>query len=442
MNKENQILFPFTPLKGRKITAVFDEPMVSSDGGLVLLREALIETGIIRSLANALNDPRHPSYVDHTLEEMLTQRVAQICCGYEDANDCDHLRDDPLFKLTAGRLPEADALASQPTMSRLENRVSVKELLRIAYALVDSFITSFDHAPEAIVLDLDPTSDPVHGNQQLALFNAFEDEYCFMPFHLYDGLSGKLITTVLRPGKTPADQEIISVLKRVVKRLREAFPKTRLIFRADSHHTKPAVMDWMERRAIDFATGLSINERLKEQFAGVLAEARLKYKRTGRDVRMFASGFYQAKSWSRARRVICRILVTANGEDMRFVVTSFEKTGAKYLYETVYCGRGAMELMIKDHKNGLCSDRTSCHKFTANQFRLFLHSAAYVVMHHIRSVRLKGTQLAYAQFQTIRLRLLKIGTRVESGKTRLVLHLPRAFAALGSFAKAAWAGTG
>jgi len=442
MNKENQIQFPFTALKGRKITAVFDEPMVSSDGGLVLLREALIETGVIRSLAQALRDPRHPSYVDHTLEEMLTQRVTQICCGYEDANDCDSLRNDPLFKIAAGRLPEEEALASQPTMSRLENQVSAQDLLRIGYALVDQFIASFDVAPEAIVLDLDPTADTVHGTQQMALFNAFEDEYCFMPFHLYDGLTGKLITTVLRPGKTPTDREIIGVLKRVVKRLRKAFPKTRLIFRADSHHTKPAVMDWMEKRGLDFATGLSINSCLKKQFAGVLEEARLKYQRTGRDVRMFASGFYQAKSWSRSRRVVCRILITANGEDMRFIVTSFERSGAKYLYETVYCGRGSMELMIKDHKNGLSSDRTSCHKFTANQFRLFLHSAAYVVMHYFRSVKLKGTQLAVAQFQTIRLRLLKIGTRVENGKTRILLHFPKAFANIPEFRTATGVNTG
>lgn len=442
MDKENQILFPFTPLKGRKITAVFDEPLVSSDGGLMLLREVLIETGIIRSLANALHDPRHPSYVDHPLEEMLTQRVTQICCGYEDANDCDSLRDDPLFKMTAGRFPEQTALASQPTMSRLENQVSVKELLRIAYALIDQFIASFDPAPEAIVLDLDPTADTVHGTQQLALFNAFEDEYCFMPFHLYDGLSGKLITTVLRSGKTPTDREIISVLKRVISRLRKAFPKTRLIFRADSHHTKPAVMDWLESRGVDFVTGLGINQRIKEQFAGVLEEARLKYKRTGREARTFASGFYQAKSWSRARRVICRVLVTANGEDMRFIVTSFEHSGAKYLYETVYCGRGAMELMIKDHKNGLNSDRTSCHKFTANQFRLFLHSAAYVVMHYLRREKLKGTQLACAQFNTIRLRLLKIGARIESGRTRILLHFPQAFANLWEFRTASGVNTG
>lgn len=442
MNKENQIQFPFTPLKRRKITAVFDEPLVSSDGGLLLLRETLLETGIIGSLADALRDPRHPAYIDHTVEEMLIQRITQICCGYEDADDCDTLRDDPLFKLTAGRLPEEEALASQPTMSRLENRVSVKELLRMGYALVDQFITSFDEAPQAIVLDLDPSADHVHGSQQMALFNAFEDEYCFMPFHLYDGLSGRLITTVLRPGKSPTDREILSVIKRVVKRLHKAFPETRLIFRGDSHHSKPLVMDWLETHGVDFITGLQINARLKEQFAGVLEQARTKHKRTGRDARVFASGWYQARSWSRARRVICRVLVTSNGEDMRFIVTSFEHSGAKYLYETVYCGRGAMELMIKDHKNGLRSDRTSCHKFTANQFRLFLHSAAYVLMHYLRTVKLRGTQLAHAQFDTIRLRLLKIGTRLESGKTRLLIHLPQAFAELETFTKAAVADTG
>jgi hypothetical protein len=303
MNVENQIQFPFTPLKRRKITAVFDEPLVSSEGGLLLIREALQETGLIRSLSQALHDPRHPSYIDHTVEEMLTQRIAPICCGCEDADDCDVLRDDPLFKLTAGRLPEKDALASQPTMSRLENRVTVKELLRMGYALIDQFITSFDEPPKAIVLDLDPSADHVHGTQQMALFNAFEDEYCFMPFHLYDGLSGKLITPVLRPGKSPTDREILSVIRRVVKRLHKAFPDTRLIVRGDSHHTKPAVMDWLEAYGIDFTTGLQINARLKEQFADALEQARTRHKRTGRDARVFASGWYRARSWSRPRRV-------------------------------------------------------------------------------------------------------------------------------------------
>ncbi len=437
MSEYKQISLPFTRLKNRKVTAVFDEPMVSSDGGVLLLREVMAQTGIIGRLAGALGDPRHPAYVDHTLEEILAQRITQICCGYEDANDSDKLRDDPLFKMAAGRLPEDGALASQPTISRLENRVTARELLRMGYALLEQFIASYQRAPEAIVLDLDPTADTVHGAQQLALFNAHEDEYCFMPFHLYDGLSGRLITTVLRPGKTPTDREIISLLKRVVKRLRRAFPRTRLILRADSHHTKPAVMDWLEQQGVDFITGMATNNCLRVQFDALLQDARVKYKRTGGEVRVFASGSYQAKSWSRPRRVVCRCLVTANGEDMRFIVTSFTQSGARYLYETVYCGRGAMELMIKDHKNGLLSDRTSCHKFTANQFRLFLHSAAYMLMYHLRAVRLKGTALAVAQFQTIRLRLLKIGVRVENGKTRILLHLPKAFANIAEFSFAA-----
>jgi hypothetical protein len=437
MNKDKQILLPFSPLKKRKVTAVFDEPLVSSDGGLLLVREVLEQTGIIRSLSSAIHDPRHPSYINHSMKEMLTQRVAQICCGYEDADDCDLLRDDPLFKLAAGRVPEDAPLASQPTMSRLENRVSTRELLRMAYAIADHFIASFDRAPKAIVLDLDPTSDHVHGQQQMALFNKFEDEYCFMPFHLYDGLSGKLITTVLRPGKVPAAHEIIAILKRVVRRIRAHFPETLLVFRADSHHTKPAVMDWLERNDVEFVTGLQINARLKADFSRTLEEARKKRERTRRDATVYTSAHYQARSWSRPRRVICRVLVTENGEDMRFILSSFEQAGAKYLYETVYCGRGAMELMIKDHKNGLRSDRTSCHRFSANQFRLFLHSAAYIVMHHLRSVCLKGTAYARAEFQTIRLRLLKIGVRVENGKTRILLHLPKAFADIDAVQQAA-----
>lgn len=442
MKIENQISLPFTPLNNRKVTAVFDEPLTSSDGGLVLIREILEETGIIKSLTSALVDPRNPAYVNHTMEELLAQRVSQICCGYEDANDCNTLRDDPLLKMAVGRLPEDDALASQPTMTRLENGVSTKDLLRMGYALIDQFIDSFTERPKSIVLDLDPTADHTHGRQQMTLFNGYEDEYCFMPFHLYDGLSGKLITTVLRPGKTPTEAEIISVLKRVVKRLRIAFPETHLIFRADSHHTKPAVMEWLEQQSVEFVTGLATNKRLQAQFEPVIERARQKFEHTGREVCTFSAGYYQAGTWEKAQRVICRILVNANGEDMRFVVTSFGCASAKYLYETVYCGRGAMELMIKDHKNGLHSDRTSCHRFSANQFRLFLHSAAYVVMHHLRSVRLKGTSLAKAQFQTIRLRLLKIGVRVENGKTRIKLHMPQAYANIPDLTAALLTGSG
>lgn len=428
MSTEKPIQLQFTSLQKKKIIARFDEPQVSSDGGAILIREILRDTGITKALADALRDPRHRSYTKHFDEQLLSQRIIQICCGYPDANDCDTLRSDPMIKLAAQHLPDEPDLASQPTMSRLENRVSVNDLVRVGYALIDLFIASFPKPPQMIVLDMDPTADHVHGNQQLALFNGFEDEYCFMPFHVYDGVTGKLITTVLRPGKTPTANEIIALLKRLVKRLRQAFPKTVLTFRGDAHHTKPAVIDWLGQNAVHFITGLSINNRLKDLFSETVRQAQTRFDRTGRETRVYASGWYAAQSWSTPQRVVCRVLVNKQGVDMRFVVTSFRSAKARYLYDTVYCSRGKMELMIKDHKRGLDSDRTSCHRFLANQFRLFLHSAAYIVMHYLRDIYLKGTRLARAQFTTIRLRLLKIGTRVEQGKTRLVLHFPESYA--------------
>jgi len=279
------------------------------------------------------------------------------------------------------------------------------------------------------VLDMDPTSDTVHGGQQLALFNAYEDEYCFMPFHVYEGQSGKLVASVLRSGKTPTAQEILSVLKRIVRRVRAAWPEVEIVFRADSHHTKPEVMEWLEAHGIQFITGLQPNRRLATIFETDIRLAEKKYReqrQVGHPVRAYASRFYAAKSWSCARRVVCRIQVSAQGTDVRYVVTSFRTAGAKYLYATVYCGRGRMELMIKDHKVALRSDRTSCHRKEANQFRLFLHSAAYVLMHALRTNLLQGSELARAQFDTIRLRLLKIGARLESGRTFLRFHFPTA----------------
>jgi len=342
-----------------------------------------------------------------------------------------HLRADPALKTAVGRDPQDDPdLGSQPTMSRLENAVTPRDLLRMGYAFIDHFTDSYETAPERIVLDMDPTADPVHGEQQLALFNAYEDEYCFMPFHVYEGLSGKYITSVLRAGKTPTAKEIISVLKRIVRRLRSAWPHTKIIFRGDSHHTKPEVMEWLEAHHMQFITGLASNRRLSALFASTVCAAEKKYreqKQIGRPVRVYASRFYAAASWSKPQRVVCRVQVSAKGTDTRYIVTSFQVAGTQYLYDIVYCSRGRMELMIKDHKGALKSDRTSCHCKEANQFRLFIHSAAYVLMHALRENLLKGSELAHAQFDTIRLRLLKIGTRLEVGRTFLRFHFPASF---------------
>lgn len=421
---------PFAPINGKKVFARFDDPAVSSDGGALFLREVDSQIGLSERLAKSITDERRQSHVDHRIVDLLRQRAYQISCGYEDANDCDALRDDPAIKAAVGRDPVEDgALGSQPTMTRLENAVTVRDLLKLGYAFVDQFIASYDRAPRMIVLDMDPTSDTVHGGQQLALFNAYEDEYCFMPFHVYEGQSGKLVASVLRSGKTPTAQEILSVLKRIVRRVRAAWPEVEIVFRADSHHTKPEVMEWLEARGIQFITGLTPNRRLATIFETDIRLAEKKYReqrQVGHPVRAYASRFYAAKSWSCARRVVCRIQVSAQGTDVRYVVTSFRTAGAKYLYATVYCGRGRMELMIKDHKVALRSDRTSCHRKEANQFRLFLHSAAYVLMHALRTNLLQGSELARAQFDTIRLRLLKIGARLESGRTFLRFHFPTA----------------
>lgn len=415
----------FTTVNRKKVVAVFDAPNVTSDAGALVLREMDRHLGLIERLSRALNDPRRKTHIDHEQVDMLRQRVFQIACGYPDANDSDSLKSDPAFKVAVGRDPLADAdLASQPTISRLENTVSVRDLLRIGYALIDQFIASYAKPPEAIVLDMDPTADTVHGHQQLALFNAFEDEYCFMPFHVYEGQTGKLITTVLRPGKTPAAADIISVLKRLVRRLRKAWPEARIILRADSHHTKPEVMNWLESHGVDYITGLSPNAKLATLFAETIRDAEVRYRRWGGTIRRHGVAAYAAGTWSRERRVILRVQVTEKGTDTRYIVTSFEESEPKYLYETAYCGRGRMELMIKDHKGALASDRTSCHRKEANQFRLFLHSAAYVLLQAIRTQWLQGTALATAQFDTIRLALLKLGARVEVRTRVLRFHLP------------------
>jgi hypothetical protein len=362
--------------------------------------------------------------VRHTLTELLTQRSVQICQGYEDANDCDTMREDPALKVAAGRAPGDEALASQPTMTRLENSVTVRDLIRLFYVFVDNFIDSYASAPELIVIDMDPTPNRVYGGQQLALFNAHYDQYCLMPFHVYEGLTGRLIATVVRPGKTPSKEEIIAVLKRVVRRIRGRFPNTTIMFRADGHHTKPEVMDWLEDNDVRYVTGMPTNAVLQRQVQAIVERAAAVQDDQFSIFRCYHSFSYAAGTWSRKRRIIARIEATHRGTDVRFIVTDMEHAGAKVLYETVYCGRGNAELMIKEHKCFLKSSRTSCTSVHANQFRLYLHSAAYVIMHAFRETALRGTELANATFETIRLRVLKVAARVETGKTFVRLHLP------------------
>lgn len=418
------------PVHRKPVTLTFSEDKISSDGGLLLLREVENQLGLIKNLTAVLTDERDQRYVDHSYEEILRQRIFQIASGYEDANDCNSLRDDPVLKMCAGRLPENGAsLASQPTMTRFENSVSRSDLYRIAKVFADHFLNSYSQEPPVIIIDCDDTNNNTHGDQQLALFNQYYKEYCFMPLHIYEGLSGKLITTLLKPGRRAKGVNIFSILRRLIQYIRSHWKKTLIVVRGDSHFASKDLMDWANQQdQVSFLTGMGTNSKLKEQVKSHIQTARELYQQKKQKIKLYHSFTYQAETWAHPQRVIAKIEYTAMGLNLRFVVTDLREFRAQSLYEKGYCGRGRMELNIKDHKTYLKSDRSSCNKFEANQFRLFLHSAAYVLIHTLKSEVLKGTDLAMATMNTIQLKLFKVAVKVKEMKTRIKLEFPAATA--------------
>lgn len=421
-------LLLFKGISNKKIEADFNGGEVSSDAGVLFLREVENQIGLVSRMTDSLRDRRHSGYVKHQLCELFKQRIFQIACGYEDGNDSNELREDPIMKIACERLPEDETpLASQPTISRFENGISRTDLYRIAKVFVDVFIDSYSEPPEGIILDIDDTDDRTHGHQQLRLFNAYHGDYCYMPIHLYEGKSGKLITTVLRPGKRPSGKQIVSILKRVVRKIRQAWPEVGMLLRADSYYACPAVYDFCEENDMKYILGFKELSPLQREVKPFLQEAAWRFNLEGQPVRMFTEILYKAQSWSKARRVIAKVEYNALGSNTRFIITNLEHWNRRFLYETVFSGRGAMELMIKEHKNHLLSDRTSCTSFSANQFRLFLHSAAYVLLHTFRTLHLKGTEWASAQFDTIRLKIIKTGARIRQLSRKIRIHLPASF---------------
>ena len=422
MTQNTKQMMIFKDISHKKVTADFKGGDVSSDGVLLFLREVESKVKIIRRITDVLSDQRHPGYVKYQLNQLLTQRVFQVASGYEDANDSDSLKDDPILKIACDRL--TGSLASQPTMSRFENSISKTDLYRIAQAFVDGFIDSYKRAPEVIILDLDDTEDKTHGSQQLSFFNAYHDSRCFMPIHIYEGKSGKLVTTILRTGKRPSGKEITMILRRIVKRIRKAWPNVGIIVRGDSHYACPEVFDFCEENDLKYVLGLTVRDPIKEKARALSQKAEELYSLKNEHVKLLGEFFYQAGSWARRERIIYKAEHNNKGSNVRAVVTNFENSNRCMIYDTIYCGRGAMELMIKEHKNHLRSDKTSCTSFLANQFRLFIHSMAYVLLHAFREICLKNTQFAKAQFDTIRLKVLKLGARVIHLSTKVKVHLP------------------
>lgn len=427
MSDDTFLPFDLPAVCRKKVSASFDGGAISSDGGLLLLREADRRLGLTRLLASCVQDRRDPSRISHAVEEMLLFRMMAIACGHEDADDCDALRNDPLFKLAAGRLPESGApLCSQPTMSRFENMPNKTGAARMTAMMVDLFCKSFTKQPAAITLDIDDTCDPVHGGQQLSLFNAHYDTHCFLPIHIYDVSSGKPVVVFLREGKTPSGKEVALVLKHLVRRVARHWPTTRITFRGDSHYGRTEAMAWCEANGIDYIFGLAGNSVLHRQVYDAGDALKVTRAEQGADkLRGFTETRYAAASWTAERRVIARFEATTQGFDARYIVTTL--TGdARHLYENVYCQRGQAENLIKMHKVQMASDRTSCQSAIANQVRLVLHTGAYWLMLALRNAIPATHELAKAEFETLRLKLLKIGARIIETVSRIRVHLASA----------------
>jgi hypothetical protein len=437
MHKDTSHSLSFSSVSNKKVEAAFDGGEITTDAGVLLLRETELRMGIINELSHCIIDRRDQRYVKHSIQDMLNQRIYQIALGYEDANDCNALRSDPAFKLALERLPvSGENLASQPTISRFENSVCRKELFTIANVLVGGFINSYANPPTLIVLDFDDTEDETHGDQELTSFNGYYNSHCYLPLHIYEGISGKLISTILKPGKRATGKQIVSILKRLVKKIRSSWPDTTILFRGDSHFCSPEVLRFCKKHGLLYCIGLAGNSALQRMAQELKAEAQAVFAVAKRKVRLYDSFTYQAETWDEPLDVVVKVEVTDKGCNLRFVVNNLDDTKPTIIYQDVYCGRGQTENHIKNHKVDLKSDRTSCHSFAANQLRLFLHSAAYNLLHSLRENTLKATEFANAQFSSIRLYLLKIGAMVQELKSKVKLHLPSSFPLKPIFTKA------
>jgi hypothetical protein len=424
-NNSQKTLFNLCEVEGKPVEVQFTLENTSSNGGLLLLKEVDNQIGLIERLTKCIYDTRNQSYVQHQLQSLIGQRVMQIAAGYEDANDCNELRHDDIVKLSAGSTRE---LASQPTMSRFENQPTRSEIYRMAKAFVDNFLASYNSEPQVIIVDCDDTAALTYGEQQLTLFNNYYGDNCYMPLHIYEGLSGKLISTILKPGRRSKSVNVFAILRRLIVYLRKHWPKTIIILRGDSHFCSKEFMDWTaSQNNVEFLTGLTGNSVLNKAAQTTIESAKKQYASTNKPVKRYHSFPYKASTWQHAQRVIVKVEVTSMGTNVRYITTSIHQIRAKQLYENGYCARGSAELRIKNHKTYLHSDRMSCGDFLANQTRLFMHSAAYVLIHTLQSEVLKATQYCRATMKTIQLKIIKIAARVKQFKTKIKIELPRDF---------------
>jgi len=405
---------------GRRVEVDFAGGDISSNGGAPLLSAVDRRLGLLSGLARRLSDRRQAGKVEHRLLALLRQRVYAVALGHEDVNDHGALRDDLALQTAVGR---DRRLASASTVGRLERAADRAWAWAAHVSLVESFIASFDRAPEELVLDMDATDDAVHGRQVGRFFHGYYDHYCFLPLYVFCG--EHLLVSYLRPSNIDGAKHAWAILALLVKRLRQAWPGVRITLRADSGFCRHKMLSWCERKGLGYIVGLAKNVRLDKDAETAMARAEAAYRQSGETRRVFAELRYGAKTWTKRRRVIARLEHGSKGANPRYVVTNIEGDG-KALYEQLYCQRGEMENRIKEQQLDLFADRTSCHDWWPNQFRLIVSSLAYSLIEAIRRLALTGTDRARAQAGTIRLKLLRIGAVVIRNTRRVTLHLSSA----------------
>jgi len=416
------IQLEFPGFKRRKIQADFSGGHVTSDGGgCLLLRQADRRLGLLKQVNRNLIDPRRKKSCDHDLLSLLRQRVYGLALGYEDLNDHDILRRDLALQTAAERDTE---LASPSTLCRLENRADRDMAWAIHRVMVEQFIKSFKRPPRKLILDFDATDDAVHGRQEGRFFHGYYDSYCFLPLYVFCG--DRLLVSYLRPSKIDAAKHAWAILALLVKRLRQAWPKVRIVFRGDSGFCRYKMLSWCERNDVGYIAGLAKNKRVDAESRQLRDRAQVLFEKTGRKQRLFGEVLYGARTWKRKRRVIVKAEHSSKGANPRYVVTNLDGDPQR-LYDKLYCARGDMENRIKEQQLDLFADRTSCHKWWANQFRLSIASLAYTLIEAIRRLALKGTELARAQCGTIRLKLLKVGAVILKNTRRIRFLISSAY---------------
>jgi DDE family transposase len=411
----------FSSFGRRSVLADFAGGAITSDAGALLLRQVDRKLGLIDALDAVIPDPRNPALIIHRQSTMLRQRIFAIAMGYEDGNDHQNLRDDPLMQLVTERGIDPDQpLASPPTLCRLENRIHRRTLFDIARVLVETFIHSHKQPPKELILDFDATDDPIHGNQVNRFFHGYYDHYCFLPLYVFAG--HHLLCAYLRPANIDPAKHAWAILALLVKRLRQVWPGVKIIFRGDSGFCRWKMLRWCEKHGVFYLVGLAKNSRLKEMARPLVEQAQRQFKTDSQKQRLFGQLDYAAYTWDQQRRVIVKAEHLEMGPNLRFIVTNLDGE-PQPLYDQKYCQRGEAENRIKEQQLGLFADRTSCHGFAANQFRVLLSAAAYVLLQHLRQTTLAGTELAEAQVPTLRLKLLKIGGLLKRSARRIILHL-------------------